>query len=90
MRFIPPGTGAPETTLAEDQLEYAPLTVAHYQDSSLKTSVLLARLTFNKQEREAIAAGEDLYIGQMTFGQPFTPLQICVGPGWFALPPETP
>jgi hypothetical protein len=87
-RFIAPRTGAPEPTLAEEQEEYCPLTVALYKDTKLDTPIMVARVTFTTAERLAIAEGEDLYIGQLTFGRPFTPLQVLVGPGYFALPPE--
>lgn len=85
-RFIAPRTGAEETTLAEGQAEYCPITVAHYQDSELKTEILLARVTFSPAERELISAGSDLFIGQLTFGRAFTPLQITVGMTYWRLP----
>lgn len=87
-RFIAPRTGAPEVTLAEEQHEYAPITVALYQDTTLDTPLMLARITFSDEERLAIAQGEDLYVAEMTFGHRFTPLQISVGPKWFTITPE--
>lgn len=78
-RFIAPRTGADEITIAEEQEQYAPLTICLYHDSRQETDIMLARLTFTDAERASIAAGEDLFIGQMTFGNKFTPIQVTVG-----------
>lgn len=84
MRMIAPRTGAPELTIAEDQLEYKPLTVAVYGDNAeMGPRTLLSRWTLTPEERARIAAGEDLYIGLCTFGQPMQPINVQVGPdGW--------
>ena len=82
MRSVAPRVGFPETTLAENQLEYVPLTVAHmtYEDG---TRGILTRWKFTDEERAAIAAGADLYLGLLTFGQPMQPINIEVGrPVW--------
>lgn len=77
MRMIAPRTGAPEITVAEDQPEYLALTAAVYDNT------LLTRWTFTPEERARIAAGEDLYLGVMTFGRPLQPLSVQVGAeGW--------
>lgn len=82
MRMIAPRTGAEEITLAEDQLEYRPLVAALYETAE-GVPVLLTRWRFTDEERAAIAAGEDLYLGVMTFGKPLQPLMAGVGPaGW--------
>ncbi|HLT92108.1 MAG TPA: hypothetical protein VKZ85_14335 [Woeseiaceae bacterium] len=83
MRMIAPRTGAHEITLAEDQLEYSPLVVALYYDHEQKSALLLSRWTFTPEERAAIAAGEDLYLGVLTHGQPFQPISLAVGPEAF-------
>jgi hypothetical protein len=45
--------------------------------------VLLTRWRFTEEERVQIAAGDDLYLGVMTFGHPLQPLMAGVGPdGW--------
>jgi len=87
MRPIAPRTGAPETTIAEDQQEYAPITISAYEyvDGSRG---LLSRWTFNAEERAAIARGEDVYIMQFVFGNVFTPLTVRCGPGDFTVPGE--
>lgn len=87
-RFISPDTGAREFVIAEDQLDYLPISVAEYVDTDIMSRVLVCRLTFTTEERLAIARGEDVYIGQAIFDHRFFPLQVSVGPGLFALPPE--
>lgn len=84
MDMIAPRTGAPEITLAEDQLEYKPLTVAVYGNNAGQgPRTLLSRWRFSDEERERIAAGEDLYVGLTTFGRPMQPIRVQVGPeGW--------
>lgn len=82
MRMVAPRTGAPEVTLAEDQLEYRPLTVAAYQhnDRPGKAFMLLSRWRLSDEERRRIAAGEDLYLAVCTFGDPMQPVSLQVGP----------
>jgi hypothetical protein len=91
MRFVAPRLGnAPEATIAEDQLEYRPITVAILEHGD-GTRTLVARLRLDAKERAAIAAGEDLYVGQLNFQngpgspewQPMTPLMVSVGPETF-------
>lgn len=79
MRSVAPRTGAPERMIAENQEEYLPLCVADYvyQDG---VRMILTRWTFTPDERAAIARGEDVYIGQLNFGGPMTPLVVQCGP----------
>jgi hypothetical protein len=85
MRPIAPRTGAPEMTFAEEQEEYMPLTVALYQyDNGVRG--LLTRWTPTAEERAALARGEDIYVQQLNFGGPMTPLIVRVGAGDFAAP----
>lgn len=85
MRMIAPRTGAPEITVAENQLEYRPIVVAVYNEKP--TRQLLTRWTFTPEEREAIARGEDVYFALLTFGQPMQPISASVGPaGWLVEP----
>jgi hypothetical protein len=86
MRPIAPRTGAPETTVAEDQPEYLPLTIAVYAYSD-GTRGLLTRWTFTPDERAAIARGEDIYVHQLNFGTHMTPMIVRCGPGDFAVAP---
>jgi hypothetical protein len=85
MRPIAPRTGFPEVTIAEEQEEYMPVTVALYQyDDGVRG--LLTRWTFTPEERAAVAAGEDVYVQQLNFGTPMTPLIVRCGPGDFMQP----
>lgn len=80
--MVAPRTGAEEITIAEDQAEYLPLTAAVYQTPD-GVRILLTRWRFSEEDRARVAAGEDLYLSVMTFGQPLQPLMVQVGPeGW--------
>ena len=79
MRQVAPRTGAPEITIAEEQAEYQPITVAPYRFTD-GSSGLLSRWRLSDDERAAIAAGEDLYLFLLTFGTPMQPVQLTVGP----------
>lgn len=84
MNMVAPRTGAPEVTVAEDQLEYAPITVAVYGDNAeLGPRQILTRWRLSDEDRRRIAAGEDVYVALMTFGGPMQPISVQVGPdGW--------
>lgn len=79
MRPVAPRVGLPEITIAEEQVEYLPLTgvPVEYEDG---TRGILTRWRFTPAERSAIAAGADLYLTQLTFGRPMQPLAPTVGP----------
>ena len=79
MRSVAPRTGAPEVTIAEDQHQYKTLVGAQYDDPP----AMLTRWRLDDADRERVAAGEDIYLAVLTFGGPFPPLSIQVGPeGW--------
>jgi len=78
VRPVSPDTGAPEVTLAEEQLEYAALVAAVYTWPDGDTFVL-TRWRFSDEERERIANGEDLYLNTITHGKPFQPVRLTVG-----------
>jgi hypothetical protein len=83
-RMIAPRTGAPEVTVAEEQEEYLPITVALYLDEKGARHIL-TRWTFTAEERAAIAAGEDVYVAQLGApNTPMTPMNVLVGPGTYA------
>jgi hypothetical protein len=87
MRAIAPRTGALELTLAEEQAEYAPLTIAvylNYEGGEVVAKTYLSRWTFSPEERELIARGADIYLGELLpIQHAFTPLIVSVGcPGW--------
>jgi hypothetical protein len=83
VRAIAPRTGAPENTIAEDQPEYIPVTLAFYEfrDAPAAKGVLW-RLTMTKEERERILQGEDIYIMQVYPNKEalITPMSFSVGP----------
>jgi hypothetical protein len=80
MRAIAPRTGAEELTFAEDQSEYLPVTIAVYPEYEPGARGLLWRFSFTPEEREAIAKGEDVYVMQLNFNTPMTPMSFHVGP----------
>lgn len=84
MRCVAPRTGAPEVMVAENQEEYLTVTVAIHHNPDGAGRYLLTRWTFTPEERDRIAKGEDLYVAQLNFGSPMTPINACVGPGWWA------
>lgn len=84
MRAIAPRTGAPEQTVAEEQLEYKPITVCLYQQPD-ESIVVLTRWTFSPEERKRVAEGEDIYVALLTDGDGMNPINVQVGPeGWEA------
>lgn len=84
MRMVAPRTGAPEVTIAEDQVEYLPVTAAVYEIDGVRT--LLTRWRMDDAERERLAAGEDIYLAVMTFGNPLQPISLQVGPDGYGAP----
>jgi hypothetical protein len=85
MRWIRPQLDAPQETIAEEQEEYCPLVgafVTHPEyglakGASYNTVVITCRPS--DEERKRIAAGDDLYIGLLTFGAPMQPIIVLVG-----------
>ncbi len=74
MRTIAPRIeGAEEFTIAEEQPEYMPVVacLVQFGDGSI---VRILRWTFNPEERQRIAAGEDIFFG--------TPASIQLTPHW--------
>lgn len=76
--------GVPERTFAEAQPEYEPVRVA-FLAHDLGTN-LLTRWTLSDEERQRIAAGEDLYVGQLSFGGPMTPITVGLRDAFVADP----
>jgi hypothetical protein len=77
MRPVAPRIGGEEIMLAEEQTEYRtlPATPVAIGDQL----GLCTRWTFTPEERAQIAAGEDLFLVILTFGQPLQPLDPRVG-----------
>lgn len=67
-----------ERVIALDQEQYLPIVVlpVRYTDN---TSGLSVRFRLTEDERKAIAEGADIILTEMTFGGPFTPvnMQVC-------------
>jgi hypothetical protein len=77
--MIAPRVGATERTYAEEQAEYMPITVAvvPIENGPYRGACyLLARYTLTAEERRRVAEGEDLYVAQLNFGDPMTPLRV--------------
>lgn len=66
-----------EVVIAKDQPEYLPLPAAIVEREEGVSVV--TRWRFTEDERSAIAAGADLYLELLTFGQPLQPLHMHVG-----------
>ncbi|MFL5481164.1 MAG: hypothetical protein ACJ8AK_03160 [Gemmatimonadaceae bacterium] len=85
MRWIRPQLDAPTETLAEEQEEYCPLTAAFVKHPSygiargVDYNTVIVAVRPSDEERRRIAAGDDLYIGVLTYGSPLQPLLVLVG-----------
>jgi len=85
MRWIRPQLDAPQETIAEEQEEYCTLVGAFLTNpeyglakgASYNTVMIACRPS--DEERKRIAAGDDLYIGLLTFGAPMQPILVLVG-----------
>lgn len=87
MKTVQPMTGAQEITLAVDQPEYESLICAVYHDTDFDCPMLLSRWKPSDEERERIAAGEDLYLAVLTCGDPMQPVMLTVGDKQWKVPP---
>lgn len=77
MNPIEPPTvaGAMRIVFAEDQPQYLPLPAMVTADGTVHTAWQLT-----EDERLAVAAGADIHLSLMTFGQPLSPILLQVGP----------
>jgi hypothetical protein len=95
MRMIRPQLAAPQVTIAEDQVEFKPITAALVVHPSYPArasahgpvnSVVVA-FRPDADERRRLAAGEDLYVSLLTHGGPMQGIICAVGPetpaAWF-------
>jgi hypothetical protein len=76
MRPIAPRIpGAHETTIAEDQEQYQPITVGLVgrEDGAVE---IISRYTFTPEERTRIAKGSDVYFSQLNYGGGMTPQRV--------------
>ena len=66
-----------ERVIALDQPEYLPIVVLpiRYSDG---VSGMVVRFRPSEEERKAIAGGGDIVITELTYGLPFTPINVSV------------
>ena len=65
-----------EVTFARNQPQYRPLPTVILDG---REGRVISRWTLSPEERAAIAAGEDIYLEQLTFGNPLQPQRPSVG-----------
>lgn len=64
-------------TLAKDQPQYRPLPLLRLLRD--KTGRVYSMWSLTDEERQQIAAGENIVLEQLTFGRPFQPILPTVG-----------
>ena len=70
-----PGSEEVEIALGKDQPEYVTLPAVYLSGA---TAPMVTRWRFTDAEREAIAAGADIVLTQLTFREPFRPVHLQV------------
>lgn len=70
-----PGSAAIEIVIGKGQPEYNELIVLYLDTPSLP---MISRWRLTKEERDAIAAGADIVLTQLTFHHPFQPVHLQV------------
>lgn len=66
-----------EMVIALDQEQYVPVIMLpfRYSDGTIAASV---RFRLSDEERKALAEGADLIVTELTFGNPFTPIDVKI------------
>lgn len=84
MRNVTPELAAPQIRVAQDQPGFVPVTVVAVRDrqyqqgpDGFNTVVMAFRPT--SEERAKLAAGEDIYVSLLTFGDPQQGIRIMAG-----------
>lgn len=72
---VMPGSASIEVLIGKDQPQYIPLPAVWLNTPS---TPMISRWRFSEEEREAIAAGADVVMSQLTFGNPFQPVHLQV------------
>jgi len=72
---VMPGSEEFEIVLGKDQPEYIPLP-AMFVDSPERP--MITRWQLSEEERKMIAAGANIILQQLTFGHPFSPVNLQV------------
>jgi hypothetical protein len=72
---VMPGSEAIEVVLAKDQPEYLPLPAVYIEEPGR----FVTRWRLSDEERQKVVEGGDVILTQLTFGNPFHPvnLQVC-------------
>lgn len=85
---VMPGSESIEVILGQGQEEYTPLP-AVYVDTIARP--MITRWRFSDEERKAIAEGADIVMQQLTFKNPFQPVNLqVVMPHGYPVPVEEP
>jgi hypothetical protein len=76
--------GADVVMCAEDQHEYqtvpiVPIINPNYPHSNEGFNAVVLAYRPNKEQRQRLASGEDIYIQLLTFGQSMQPISVMVG-----------
>jgi hypothetical protein len=74
---VMPGSESIEVLLGKGQDEYIPLPAVWLE---LKCRPMVTRWRLEPEERAAVAAGADVVLQQLTFGQPFQPVNLQIVP----------
>lgn len=67
-----------ECVYAKDQPEYNPLRTLRGNGPMVP---VVSRWTLTKEQREAVAAGADIFLELSTFNQPLQPIRVAVSDG---------
>jgi hypothetical protein len=80
MRPIAPRIrGLDEVTVAENQAEYRPVTVAiRRSDTHQGATEIITRWTFSEEERSRIAAGDDILVTQLSWSGRMAPMDVTL------------
>lgn len=88
MKSVTPEIEAPLVRVAEHQPEYEPVTTARTMYPGFpgaldvnghKWNTVVMAFRPSEYERAQLAAGDDIYIGLLTFGRPQQPIVVIVG-----------
>lgn len=69
------GLESHEVVYAKEQPEYNPLRVLRSKDGMGR---VLSRWALTDEQREAVAAGADIYLELVTFNQPLQPIRVAI------------
>jgi hypothetical protein len=85
MEAVAPKLSEKEIMYAEGQPQYVPVRVAitpAAPEYGPQARYLVTRWAFSDEERRQIAAGEDIYVAQLNWGNPMTPILVGLRELW--------